>query len=123
MRAGVSERQAHALALLFLVPHIRHAHSWTDQDYRVRYHARDTNHGAVASGWAYLNRFRLHLPACRLTKQLGLVRQGVDMRLQLSPLLSQGLLVQILRVEGREESLAGTAGRLVEGEASIVPDR
>ena len=45
------------------------------------------------------------------------------MRLQLSPLLSQGLLVQILRVEGREESLAGTAGRLVEGEASIVPDR
>ena len=45
------------------------------------------------------------------------------MRLQLSLLLFQELLVQIPRVGGQEESPAGTAGRLVEGEASIVPDR
>lgn len=51
------------------------------------------------------------------------MRQGVDMRLQVSLLLFQELLVQIPRVEGQEESPAGTAGHLVEGEASIVPDR
>jgi hypothetical protein len=44
------------------------------------------------------------------------------MRLQISPLPSQGLLVQTPRVEGREVLLAGTEGRLVEGEASIVSD-
>lgn len=111
------------MVLLVLGPHIRRAHSWTDQDCYARFHALDTNHGVVASGWAYLARFRFHLPACRLTKQLDPVRQGVDMRLQLSLLLFQELLVQIPRVGGQEESPAGTAGRLVEGEASIVPDR
>ena len=119
--AGAAERQGHALVLLVLVPHIHRAHSWTDQDYRVRFHALDTNHGEVASRWAYLA--RSHLLACRLTKQLGPVRQGVDMRLQVSLLPFQELLVQIPRVEGQEESPAGTAGRLVEEEASIVPDR
>jgi len=111
------------LVLLFLVPHIRHAHSRTDQDYRDRYHGRDTNHGVVASRPAYLDRFHLHLPAYRLTEQLGLGRRGVDMRLQVSQLLSQELLVQIPRVEGREGSFAGTAGCPAAGEASIVPER
>jgi hypothetical protein len=43
------------------------------------------------------------------------------MHRQVSPLLSRGLRGPVPRVEGLEESLVGMAGRLVEGEVSIVP--